>query len=179
MTVPKHDFCRRNSFLFCSIVQILIFILNKRGLQTSRDILRRSSGLLHLFCYQENWTLLNIYSCITIFVTTGKGHVCVMKRDIATSCQEFVHIRAHNLHLTRILKTKILIKKENILFQQLSALNSNHKHIQLPICRDYKSGNCRRDSCRYVHVDNRELTVSLRVKDAARVLKLSETKRRL
>ena len=49
----------------------------------------------------------------------------------------------------------ILYKSGNVLSQQL-ALNNNQKQNQRPICRDYKAGNCRRDSCRFIHLDNRE-----------------------
>ena len=48
----------------------------------------------------------------------------------------------------------ILYESGNILFQQLSL--NNQKQNQRPICRDYKAGNCRRDSCRFIHLDNRE-----------------------
>ncbi|XP_046853661.1 muscleblind-like protein 3 [Xenia sp. Carnegie-2017] len=41
----------------------------------------------------------------------------------------------------------------------LASLNNNKKQNQRPICRDYKAGNCRRDSCRFIHLDDRNVEV--------------------
>ena len=93
--------------------------------------------------------------------THGSGYVTLfLCKSRYTKKLIVLHIRNVCLNKQRILGVKqltflMLYKSRNILFQQL-ALNNNQKQNQRPICRDYQVGNCRRDSCRFVHLDNRE-----------------------
>lgn len=68
------------------------------------------------------------------------------------------HLNKHGPCGARQSTFLIIYKSARVLSQQLALNNHQKQNQQRPICRDYTAGNCRRDSCRYIHLDNREFS---------------------